>query len=88
MRKAVRWFVKQAVESAVVMALLAAVLFPVALGGCDDDKKKDAKDAGNGWIVVDQTPIGEQIWKKRFEAEKMTIYAYGHYTITVVKDAP
>lgn len=65
--------------------LCAAAL--ASLGSCDD-KKKDPKDAGNGWIVVDQTPIGEQIWKKRFEAEKLTIYAYGHYTITVVKDAP
>lgn len=85
MRKAVRWLIRQVVESAVVMALLAAVLLPAAtMGGCSEKKS----DVGNGWIVVDQTPIGEQIWKKRFEAEKMTIYAYGHYTITVIKDAP
>lgn len=68
---------------------LAALVCVSALAatGCGDDKK-DPKDAGNGWIVVDQTPIGEQIWKKRFEAEKLTIYAYGHYTIMVVKDQP
>jgi len=62
------------------VALLAAAIM---LGGCNK-----GPDAGSGWTAVDYSPVGEQIWKKHYDADKVTIYVYGHYTITVVKDAP
>lgn len=44
------------------------------------------KNVGAGWVMVDKTPIGEYVYKKHFDAEKITIYCYGQFSISVVRD--
>jgi hypothetical protein len=81
--------------AAMVLAPMLLVALPFILIGCDPPESPPNGSFGTAsdWTLVDKTPAGLGIYKKRNEKEGVTIYAtqgstQGAWSISVVKEKP